>query len=233
MELHDALYRGSARKIINAVKAGTPLHPELPNNLTSERGARLSPISMIWRWDWEAKEKLCLEALGALLEGGADPNMPCDSGRTGLVMALYVQERRFPVEAVNMLLEAGADPAVPSSVGAQRTQRNALGQCMLANLPDHAVTILQKHPGAAVMDVGDGLGKPLEVLVNNAMGWTKEEGVEMIKALIHHGANIDSKKIKTGGVAPWVSLARTQMDQESLDEILPEAQAPGRAGPRL
>lgn len=236
--LYQALYNGHLRKVINAVKAGSDLHPELPINLGGGgwKKQRLSPISMIWRWDWKGKPKTCLEALDTLLKAGADPNMPDDLGRRGLVLLLYIHGSQTPIDAMERLFEAKTDPLLSSFTTQGRSDANAMELCVLGWMPTQAQAIVKACPQAATTPSGPQEAPPLARLAANANGWTEEGGLQMTRLLLEHGASEDHRFIQQSPRAlGWIAKTRAILMEERLAKGLPSpnASAPARSSPRF
>lgn len=113
------------------------------------------------------------EQLGRLLEAGADPNEPADSGTCPLTWACQIQ----CVRSIQLLLEYGADPNVPSMY----VQESLLFRS--ARLGDYEIVRLLLEYGAAP-DRVQALWGLTAVQVAASWGWDRISAL-----LLHHGAD--------------------------------------------
>lgn len=184
-EFASALERGAVVKLLKAVKAGQELHPHLPVNL-SARQARLSPLAHAYQWPWERKPEACMALLTALLENGADPNLPDDMGRRPLLLLLWLG-RDAPKKAVQALIQGGADPCLKSNSAPGTVKMDALHACLLKFRHDALPWILEAAPAAAISSDPPLL---LTLAWNNST-LDDHECQQVVDLLLQAGANPD------------------------------------------
>ncbi len=140
----------------------------------------------------------------------------------------------FPPSALKMLLEAGADPTVSSRTVDGRVDRNALDQCIMSGMVEHARLIVEACPQAVSIVSKDGVA-PLDRLAESAHLWQEEVVRDLTCLLLEHGANPDSPAVLKAGpkLHKWVSVAQARIQQKSLDAGLPGPGRPKPSSPRF
>lgn len=237
LDFIDALYEGDTDTIIRAARGGTPMHPPILS-ISGEgipgKEYALSPLLLIRKWNWN-EPKSCLEALGALLDAGADPNFPDDLGRRPLPVSLNTLARSLPIQALQMFLDAGADPGLSSFLTDGRSPSTALLECVSAQLEEHAMIILDAFPESA--KVGKDLRPPLDLL-DDTIGWWKKDAAQRVATrLIQCGADkdIDIESLKAP-LKEWARKAIADTTASRMDQSIPsipETSHPSRVAPRL
>ena len=110
---------------------------------------------------WEVARTGDADAVGALLDGGADPNDPAQAQRPGATPLHLASAGNF-TDCVVLLLASGADPNAQNS-----SQRTALHVAIACDAVDSAVYLLEN---GARMDIKDEWGSsPSECARNAAM----------------------------------------------------------------
>lgn len=257
---HDALVRGSTAKIIQAAQAGQDMHPVLPANL-GRPGERLSPLTLARHWPWERKPELCLRALKALLDAGADPNRPDGLGRVPLHLLVWLRGEDLPAQVFDLFAAAGADLHMRSFTSRGRDDLSLLDICILNHHVQCAHRLLDVDPSVAKPRCPKNpevKGVPfcpsvlstlkpsvvsapssLSMLVGNHQQWSEEEGAGLVARLLLLGANhevTDENRVglthSPGRVGQWVRAGLAELKQQELEKQWKSATAKGN-GPRL
>lgn len=144
-EFKDALDRGEKvhlDKLLRAVKTGQELHPLFNEGRGYEP---LSPLAYAFKWNWEKHGQKCLDLMQALLEAGADPNLPDYKGRRPLHLLVWLGVS-CPPEVYTLMIKHGADPTQISMGDPNSSEMSVLELAALYKNLDALDAILDAAP---------------------------------------------------------------------------------------